>query len=84
MCWEDCIPLQPADLIAYENMKESEKHLDNRLCRRKSLMGILELSNFGGRLEHLDRDTIKELKHYIDGDAATRGIIDVIWEQKRK
>ena len=30
MGWEDCVPLQPADLIAYENFKEGFRQLPNR------------------------------------------------------
>jgi hypothetical protein len=41
MGWEVCIPLQPADLIAYENLKESERQSLTR-SRRKSLQVILE------------------------------------------
>jgi len=31
--WKDCILLQPADLMAYENMKDAERRLDSRKTR---------------------------------------------------
>lgn len=42
-CWQDCVPLQPADLIAYELFKELDRRLfaSNRNMRRflKRLIG---------------------------------------------
>ena len=34
MGWENCIPLQPADLMAFENMKESESNILTSRDRR--------------------------------------------------
>jgi hypothetical protein len=80
--WKDRVALQPADLIAYENMKETERHLADHVAKRpivrRSLQEILALDTFAGRLEQLDRNTLRELKKYIDEDPQTRGIIDVI------
>lgn len=32
MGWEDCIPLQPADLMAYENMRDAKRRSTRRRC----------------------------------------------------
>jgi hypothetical protein len=75
--WEECVPLQPTDLIAYENFKESERHYAGRK-RRRSLDAILSMKQFGGSLTHLDRDTLRKLKANIDRDKLTKGTIDVM------
>lgn len=46
--WEDCLSLQPADLIAYENFKESMRAHTHR-DRRGSLAAIVELDAVSGR-----------------------------------
>lgn len=33
VCWQACTALQPADLMAYENMKDAERRLDSRKTR---------------------------------------------------
>jgi len=50
MSWEQCIPLQQADLLAYENYKESRRSLSLR-NRRKSMDWILERGRLGGFLK---------------------------------
>ncbi len=63
--WEHCIPLQPADLIAYENFKEYERSFVNRK-RRKTLEILLDLDSFGGRGRILKRDAFTQIKKVID------------------
>lgn len=65
MGWEDCVPLQFADLLAYENFKEAQRSSTTR-NRRKSLESLLSLSNFGGRAVGLGRDWIREYKKVFD------------------
>jgi len=66
MSWEHCIPLQPADILAYENFKEVERHYQNR-DRRKSLTAILDLeSTFGGKCVEIPRQGIREVKEMLD------------------
>ena len=67
--WEDCIPLQAADLLAYETFKDAENHVIGR-SRRKSLTSILEGSTFGGRSKSFDRDTLQLFRDVIEADAA--------------
>jgi hypothetical protein len=46
MCWKDCVPLQPADLMAYENMKDAERRPKNGKIRR-TLELILGVGDMG-------------------------------------
>jgi len=66
MSWEHCIPLQPADMLAYENFKEVERQFKQR-NRRKSLQALLNLeSTFGGRCVHIPREGIREIKAMLE------------------
>ena len=66
MSWEHCIPLQPADIVAYENFKEVERHYQNR-DRRKSLTALLDLQHtFGGKCIELQREGIRDIKEMLD------------------
>jgi hypothetical protein len=57
----DCIPLQAADLIAYENFKDTEGFLVGRK-RRKTLEILLEMQSFGGRSRRFGPEAIKRLR----------------------
>jgi hypothetical protein len=67
--WEDCIPLQAADMLAYETFKDVENHSIGRK-RRKSLTSILEGTKLGGRAKLFTRSTLKLLRDTIEADAA--------------
>lgn len=67
--WETCVPLQAADLLAYETFKDAENHVIGR-PRRKSLTSILEGPAFGGRSKSFDRDTLQLFRDVIEADAA--------------
>ncbi|MBI3406646.1 MAG: hypothetical protein HY046_14425 [Acidobacteria bacterium] len=66
MGWEDCIPLQPADFLAYENLKEAEiRNAGKR--RRKSLESLLDSNSFGGRAKGINAEILKKLwKEHFD------------------
>lgn len=68
MGWEDCIPLQPADLLAYENFKIVERESAGHK-RRKSMELILDLDSFGGRGVKLQRAGIREIKEKLDEES---------------
>lgn len=59
--WEDCTPLQPADLLAYENFKEAVRILHPRK-RRISLEILIDLENFGGGVTFVSRDALLEMR----------------------
>ncbi len=46
LTWQDCIALQPADLVAFEFMKDAEAREAGRKGR-KSLTALLEMDSFG-------------------------------------
>ena len=65
MSWESCVPLQGADLVAYENMKEVERRIDGRR-RRKSLELLLDLGSFGGRGRTIKPEGLLVIKQVYD------------------
>jgi len=72
MSWEQCIPLQQADLLAYENYKESRRSVSLR-DRRKSLDWILERGQLGGFLKGFNADALTDVAKWFDAlDARIR------------
>ena len=61
MSWEDCTPLQPADLCAYEAFKEACRLTasPNR-NRRKSLETLLKIGKFGTKAKIITDDNLVE------------------------
>ena len=66
MGWDKCVPLQPADLMAFENMKDSESNILTSRDRRKSLVNILDRGKMGGSLRGITLDTLLEIRQRID------------------
>lgn len=66
MGWEDCIPLQPADLLAYENFKEGFRQLklpsEKPRDRRKIFEEIIALDDFVAHLKYVRRSDIVRWK----------------------
>lgn len=60
MSWKDCVPLQAADLLAYENFKAIERGGAGHK-RRKTLELLLDLRSFGGLGTKLTRVGIREI-----------------------
>jgi hypothetical protein len=68
MGWERCVPLQAADFIAYEAMKETNRlrpSLKQR-GRRLSLSALLELDTFGAISEEIPGEVILDWKRTVD------------------
>jgi hypothetical protein len=67
--WEDCIPLQAADLIAYENFKEGYRQLPNEKPRerRKILEKLISLDSFAPHAKIVTRANLVKLKGIFDG-----------------
>lgn len=65
MQWQHCVPLQPADLIAYENFKELERYYVQR-NRRKSLHSIVTEGRLGGSSLRLHAPALDKLKEIFD------------------
>lgn len=66
--WEDCEELQPADLLAYEIYKESERQRADGKKRnmRKTLELLLQSDAFGAYAKDINRETIAKLKNLLD------------------
>lgn len=65
--WEKCIPLQPADLIAYENFKEglrtiSKQNTAQPQKRRMIFSELISYESFVPRLRQVTRANIRELR----------------------
>jgi hypothetical protein len=77
MGWEHCIPLQPADLVAYEHFKESERRLPTMgRKRRKSLEILLDFQSLGMRGLGIENECIGALKHIMESlDDTTKAIL---------
>jgi hypothetical protein len=65
MGWEHCIPLQPADLIAYENFKDACRQIFPRR-RRKSLDLVIESDSFAGHSGFITREALVELRAQLE------------------
>jgi len=62
--WEDCLPLQCADMIAYENFKDAERRMTGRK-RRKSLECLLATNRFGGRAKQMNTENIRQWRDIL-------------------
>jgi hypothetical protein len=61
--WEHCLPLQPADLIAYAMYKEADRRLPgNKRARGKALDVLLDFPAFGITSKTMDKATLIEIK----------------------
>jgi hypothetical protein len=62
--WEDCIALQPADLMAYENFKEGLRHLPTEKPRERRAIftELVAIESFVAHLQALGRSDIIRLK----------------------
>jgi hypothetical protein len=69
--WEHCIPLQPADMIAYETFKEAERQMTGRK-RRKSLEFLMQSRKFGGRSKHMSTANLTEWREIVDRTIAKK------------
>jgi hypothetical protein len=65
MGWEDCVPLQPADMIAYSNFKTIERGHK----KRKDFELILDLDSIGGRGVFLTRQAFREISNKLDAES---------------
>jgi hypothetical protein len=73
--WQHCTALQPADLFAYENFKESMRAYTGRK-RRESLTALIDLEVIGGRSRGFTLEGIRGLKHVVDSmDAEAKRIL---------
>ena len=63
--WQGCVPLQAADLLAYENFKDSESFLFTKRKRRYTLDALLT-SSLGGRSRTIDAAGVRKLREALE------------------
>jgi hypothetical protein len=68
MGWEHCVPLQPADLVAYESFKDALRKY-NAKASRPSLDYLLQSKQFEGRAKQLVTENLDEWKQILDSSA---------------
>jgi hypothetical protein len=70
LAWEQCIPLQAADFLAYEHMKDADrKAAGSTRQQRKSLTALLDLPSLGGRTRRLDAQSLHKLRLSLERHA---------------
>lgn len=69
MGWENCIPLQPADLVAYEVFRDSKRRAISGQ-RSKTLTALAEMPNFRLRTKTLPKDALMKLREMHDRNLA--------------
>jgi len=65
LMWQDCIALQPADLVAFEVFKDAQGKVEARK-RRKSLSALLDLAEFGIRVKAFDKKTLIKMREHME------------------
>lgn len=67
MGWENCIPLQPADLIAFEAFGNARRlRAEQPKNMSKSLEALLSMDSVGSRSKGVSREVIDQLKAMVD------------------
>lgn len=69
--WENCIPLQVADMLAYESFKDADRKITGRK-RRKSLEALLSTRKFGGRSKSFSEESIQDWRNILDSAKSTQ------------
>jgi hypothetical protein len=65
LSWEECIALQPADLVAFECFKQAEARLEMRNSR-KSLEALLNMESFGIHSKTVNLEALRRLKQIVN------------------
>lgn len=73
LTWQDCIALQPADLVAFEVYKEAKGRLEAR-NRRRSFTALLELSEFGIHTKQFTRKILQLMREDMEKRAPVVGL----------
>lgn len=76
MGWEDCIPLQPADMLAYETCKEVERDKALRPNMRKALAAIIGHENFAGICKNFDKHGLERFRDWLTVDIKAQLLLD--------
>ncbi len=71
--WEDCTPIQPADLMAYDTMKDAKQQMAGK-PQRKTIEFLLSTGTFSGRARSFKPNAFSLLRKLIDEGKAKRGV----------
>ncbi len=82
MIWQDCIPLQCADMIAFETRKQVILHAQGS-PRNGEMKKLLDLPSFGGHGMYFRRDNLEELKTILGQINHTLGHIKATPKPKK-
>ncbi len=65
MTWEDCVPLQPADMVIYETRKQTLRNQAG-FGLEGEIKKLLDLPSFGGSAFYFRKDNLEELRVLLD------------------
>ncbi|MGB7075407.1 MAG: hypothetical protein WA578_19745, partial [Candidatus Sulfotelmatobacter sp.] len=65
--WEDCLALQPADLVAFESCKYAERTTKPR----KSWTALLDLPQFGIHVKNFSKEALQEMRNDFEQHTIT-------------
>ena len=65
MTWQECIPLQPADMVIYETRKQALRN-QGGFGLEGEIKKLLDLPSFGGSAFYFRKDNLEEVKTLLD------------------
>jgi hypothetical protein len=65
LAWQDCIALQPADLVAFEVLKDTQLRLEAKR-RRKSYTALLDLEEFGIHTRSFTKEVLVMMREEME------------------
>jgi hypothetical protein len=69
LAWQDCLALQPADLVAFESFKKVEAEIEARKLR-KSFDALMGMEALGIHIKSFTKDILRELRARMEKDKA--------------
>jgi len=69
LAWQDCVALQPADLVAFESFKKAEAEIEDRK-HRKSFQALVEMDAFGIHIKSFNKGILQDLRSRMETDKA--------------
>ena len=72
LAWQDCIALQPADLVAFESFKEAEAKLEARKQRR-SFQALISMNAFGIHVKSFNKEILQDMRARMEAEKVASG-----------
>jgi hypothetical protein len=76
LSWENCVALQPADLVAFECFKEADARIQAR-DSRKSYKALLDMETFGIHSMTMGKPAILRLREVLEKSDSLPSLTDV-------